>query len=741
MSSNRKGGPSGASSAPRGQQGKKSTPPISGKSTPNTATRAVPGAAKAPAPATRPAASASTASTTPMDPMKFVLTTMIGQRVTVLLKDGSKWEGLFHMGGPLTDATSGSLNIELSMAVQVSSATQPSIDTLQVIPQQKLKFSDSDLVAVTAKGISADPTGPRGVVGFQTDSEISTSVHGKERTLQSWADISEADIARVGGLGDENSLNGWDQFEVNKSRYGVQTTYSEELYTTSLDKGSDFYRQREAEAARLASEIEKEVTSNPHLAEERGQKAEDDGLDEEDKYSSVIRNQTGAKPAKNATQAPRNFAAVAAGKAGGAASNATGQKYVVPARRSDSPAAPNGKADSSVPDEGTSSPRAPSSPTLSGRRGSRGAKDPSIVLARQQELTSTSPAASPKVKPQSPTVSSKLASLQLDSSSPRVHERHAEELAQLAAQAGSPSTQRREHDIASFKKFSTAIDTKIDSKAKKEGDDDAGAKLNPNAKEFKPGMSIMSLISGGKPKSAAPSSGPQIVNMTQPAPVAAMSYNASQAYGMGATMPTNAAYGLTPAPLNSFFDRPTYADTSSSISVAYSSAVKNRLKTPRTGASTRSPVFVGSETWADPGAPPRRASYKEPAPAIVAVPVEPVAPQQPYGYYSQGYEYAYPVQPMYTNAYMPGAYGYQYSGGFPAQGYPASPPQNRAAPQPGGSPVAYAGGYAQTSPSGAATKRPYFNPNSPGFVPQTSAQTYQQGYQPGMPYYPQTPPK
>lgn len=594
------------------------------------------------------------------------------------MKDGSKWEGLFHSAAPLTDATPGPLALELGMAVQVS-ANNIAIDTLQVIPTPKMTFSDDDVVSITAKGISADPTGPRGVAGFQTDGEISSSLHGQERELKSWADVSEDDIARVGGLGDESTMAGWDQFEANK-RWGVQTTYSEDLYTTSLDRGSDFYKKKEAEAARLAAEIEREVSSNPHVAEERGQKQESDGIDEEDKYSSVIRD--GGAP---------NFAAVAAGK--------TGTKYVVPARRADSPS--SGK-DSAQADDGASSPVAPGSPTLPGRRGSRG-KDLPIVLARQHEFANGSPVASPKTKPQSPTITSKLASLQLDSSSPRVGGKHAEELALLATQ---PSV-GREEQTNSLKSFSASLGPKLDAKKK---DDDAG-KMNPNAKEFKPGMSILSLLEGGK-KTAAVGA----------APVA----STPMVYGSTpfiSGQPVAAAYppaALTPAPSNSFFDRPVYADVSP-IASTLANAVRGRLKSPRTPASSRSPSLAGSESWVDPGLPPpRRASFADPAPALP--PVEMVAPQQPaYAGYYPAYDAGfYAMQQAYP-------YGYGYVGPQQFYGgpYHASPPPGRPqGPAPANSYAqlpahqgkrgpAYPGGGGYQAPMGAYQQY-YPNQQSPG---------------------------
>lgn len=79
----------------------------------------------------------------------------------------------------------------------------------------------------------------------------------------------------------------WDQFALNERKFGVQTSYQEEIYTVKLDPTKAGIS--EAEAARLAAEIEGSTTTNVHLAEERGQMVPDDGLDEEDKYGAVVR--------------------------------------------------------------------------------------------------------------------------------------------------------------------------------------------------------------------------------------------------------------------------------------------------------------------------------------------------------------------------------------------------------------------------------------------------------------------
>lgn len=78
----------------------------------------------------------------------------------------------------------------------------------------------------------------------------------------------------------------WDQFAENEKRFGVTTDYDENIYTTAIDKSHPQYKQRLAEADRKAREIERSVTTNSHVAEERiadNFGGNDNGLDEEDK--------------------------------------------------------------------------------------------------------------------------------------------------------------------------------------------------------------------------------------------------------------------------------------------------------------------------------------------------------------------------------------------------------------------------------------------------------------------------
>jgi LsmAD domain len=88
----------------------------------------------------------------------------------------------------------------------------------------------------------------------------------------------------------------WDQFEANARLYGTSSTFDEHFYTTRIDRSAPSYRERERQAAKLAKEIEGAASTNTHMREERGHRLENDGEDEEDKYSGVRRDDLSFPP-------------------------------------------------------------------------------------------------------------------------------------------------------------------------------------------------------------------------------------------------------------------------------------------------------------------------------------------------------------------------------------------------------------------------------------------------------------
>jgi hypothetical protein len=122
--------------------------------------------------------------------------------------------------------------------------------------------------------------------------------------LQRWEPTAgnRSDLALDDTGVSRSSTSTWDQFETNERLYGVRSDFNEDDYTIPIDRSDPSYRERAAKADRIAREIESGQTNNAHVAEERGHSAVDDsGLDEEDKYSGVIRGQGENQPKLSST--------------------------------------------------------------------------------------------------------------------------------------------------------------------------------------------------------------------------------------------------------------------------------------------------------------------------------------------------------------------------------------------------------------------------------------------------------
>lgn len=128
-----------------------------------------------------------------------------------------------------------------------------------------------------------------------TDAAISRSTNGRpvERDLQAWMDDEpEGKGIEEGQLEDMSLATSWDpeeMFKTNKSKFGVETTYRDNLegYTYQFEQRNDDpeFLKREAEAVRIAFEIESNVQHKRNNELEVGC----DGDDEELKYSAVVK--------------------------------------------------------------------------------------------------------------------------------------------------------------------------------------------------------------------------------------------------------------------------------------------------------------------------------------------------------------------------------------------------------------------------------------------------------------------
>ncbi|KAF8090966.1 hypothetical protein N665_0460s0009 [Sinapis alba] len=224
------------------------------------------------------------------DPFEYLATCHIGHHVEVHLIDGSVYSGVFHAAD-----VENNFGIVLKMASLIREGSLRVSPLVSKPPSKILIIPAVEVVQVVAKDLpvysnnasnSAQCEGP---LELLTDSSISQSYHvDLERELKRWVpDEDVPDCSDLENVFDDPWKRGWNQFEVNKTLFGVTSTFDEELYTTKLERGPRT-RELEEQALRIAREIEGENTRDLHVAEERGlQLSGKFDIDEETKYSSV----------------------------------------------------------------------------------------------------------------------------------------------------------------------------------------------------------------------------------------------------------------------------------------------------------------------------------------------------------------------------------------------------------------------------------------------------------------------
>ncbi|XP_026450253.1 polyadenylate-binding protein-interacting protein 4-like isoform X1 [Papaver somniferum] len=233
------------------------------------------------------------------DRLIYVVTCLIGQQVEVYVKNGSVFSGIFHSTNAASDDKDFGIILKMARLVKDGSCEGQNFDPdiITVPPSKTLIIPATELVQVLAKDVSVTGNDvEKGLQGekrqdIMIDSSISKlHLAGKGRQLERW--IPEDNDSRCPDLEnvfDATDNRKWDQFEINKTLFGVESTFDEEIYTTKLVKGPQM-KELEREALRIAKEIEAEDTQDLHLAEERGIHFHDDcNIDEETRYSSVFR--------------------------------------------------------------------------------------------------------------------------------------------------------------------------------------------------------------------------------------------------------------------------------------------------------------------------------------------------------------------------------------------------------------------------------------------------------------------
>ncbi|XP_059192369.1 ataxin-2 isoform X10 [Centropristis striata] len=216
--------------------------------------------------------------------MVHVLTSVVGTKCELKVKNGAVYEGVFKTYGPECD---------LVLDAAHRKSPEPSIAPRKEDIVESIIFKASDVVVVTfkdvdlnfAKKVSSDTD------NF-TDAAVSGKINGehKEKDLEPWDGGETHNSDSLESL-DTDVSNGWDpndMFKYNEEKYGVLSTYDSSLstYTVPLERdNSEEFLKREARAAQLAEEIEASATYKARVA------LENDERSEEEKYTAVVRGE------------------------------------------------------------------------------------------------------------------------------------------------------------------------------------------------------------------------------------------------------------------------------------------------------------------------------------------------------------------------------------------------------------------------------------------------------------------
>ncbi|XP_059403850.1 ataxin-2-like isoform X10 [Carassius carassius] len=211
--------------------------------------------------------------------MVHVLTSVVGTKCELKVKNGLIYEGVFKTYGPECD-------IVLDAAHRKN--VEPSVGPRREDIVESIIFKSSDVVVVHFKDVDLNFAKKDNF----TDSAVSARLNGehKEKDLEPW-DGGEQHISGSMESLDTDLSNGWDpdeMFKYNEETYGVKSTYDSSLssYTVPLERdNSEEFLKREARASQLAEEIEASATYKARVA------LENDDRSEEEKYTAVARGE------------------------------------------------------------------------------------------------------------------------------------------------------------------------------------------------------------------------------------------------------------------------------------------------------------------------------------------------------------------------------------------------------------------------------------------------------------------
>lgn len=238
------------------------------------------------------------------DRFVYALSKSLGCKITIKTLNNSKIEGILQSISDIHDSIP-SLILKYPIQEDVvynNETLSINYSIIQMFSCENVDFTPSVQPPKTASTSSfssikeSTPTNDESKKGsFKTDTEISNINSSHERKLQKWSPDNAVDGDTIESLESVSSLSStssnWDQFKVNKDKFGIEAQFNEDEYTSELKKDHPEFNERMKFAEEMSNKILSESSNgNLHIAEERGQNVHVDNVDEEDKYSGVLRD-------------------------------------------------------------------------------------------------------------------------------------------------------------------------------------------------------------------------------------------------------------------------------------------------------------------------------------------------------------------------------------------------------------------------------------------------------------------
>ncbi|XP_062890700.1 ataxin-2 isoform X1 [Mobula hypostoma] len=212
--------------------------------------------------------------------MVHILTSVVGAKCELKVKNGGMYEGVFKTYSPKCDLVLDAAHRKNSE----SSSRELGPKREDIV--ESIIFKSADVVMLHFKDVDLNYARRDAF----TDAAIGSRLNGehKDKDLEPWdgGDSTNEDLEAL----ESDVSNGWDpndMFRFNEETYGVRSTYDSSLssYTVPLERdNSEEFLRREARAAQLAEEIESSAQYKARAA------LENDERTEEEKYTAVQRS-------------------------------------------------------------------------------------------------------------------------------------------------------------------------------------------------------------------------------------------------------------------------------------------------------------------------------------------------------------------------------------------------------------------------------------------------------------------